>query len=64
MDDFYYEWKPSWAYHKIDTFAVSKNERDTNEGTCKSMKNALYAQQYGKGPIGLKQCRTAKISSV
>jgi len=42
MDDFHNEWKPSCAYHKIDTFAVSKDEWDTKEGTGKSTKNALY----------------------
>jgi len=29
MDNFHYKWKPSHAYHKIDTFAVSKDEWDT-----------------------------------
>jgi len=34
--------KSSFAYDKIDTFAVCKDEWETNEGTGKSMKNALY----------------------
>jgi len=34
-DDFRYEWKPSHAYHKIDTFHGEK--RNTKEGTGKSM---------------------------
>ena len=29
-------------YHQIDTFAVSKDEWNTKEDTCKSVKNALY----------------------
>jgi len=33
---------------KSTIFMVSKDEWDTKEGTGKSMKNALYAQQYGK----------------
>jgi len=33
---------------KSTPFAVSKDEWDTKEGTSKSMKNALYVQQYGK----------------
>jgi len=48
MDDFHYEWKPSLAYHKFDTFVVSKDEWDTKEGTGKSMKNALHVQWYNK----------------
>jgi len=49
-DDFHYEWKPSRAYHKIDTFMVSKDKWDKEEGTGNSMKNELYVQlqQYGK----------------
>jgi len=35
MDNFYYKWKPSHAYHKIDIFAVSKDEWDTKEGAGK-----------------------------
>jgi len=42
MDDFR---KPSCAYHKIDTF---RGEQRWMEGCGKSMKNALYVQQYGK----------------
>jgi len=34
---------------KSTLFIVSKDEWDTKEGTDKSMKNALYAQWYGKG---------------
>jgi len=43
-DDFHYEWKPSRAYHKIDTFVVSKDEWNTKEDPGKSMKNALHVQ--------------------
>jgi len=43
-----FEWKPSCAYHKIDTFTVSKDEWDTKEGTGKYMKNALHVEQDGK----------------
>jgi len=45
MDDFYYEWKPSHAYHKIYIFVMSKDKWDTKG---KFMNNALYAQWYGK----------------
>jgi len=45
------ELKPSCAYHKINTFVVSKDEWDTKEGPGKSMKNALYVQQHGKRPL-------------
>jgi len=45
MADFRNKWKPSHAYHKIDTF---RGEWDTKEGRGKSMKNALHVQQYGK----------------
>jgi len=42
-------------------FVVSKDEWGTKERTGKSMKNALYVQQYGKkAPLGLKQCQTVK----
>jgi len=50
-DDFHYEWKPSHAYHKIDTFMESKDEWDTKEGTGNSMKNALHVQRYGKRDV-------------
>jgi len=43
-DDFHLELKPSRAYHKIDTFVVSKGEEDPG----KSMKNALHVQWHGK----------------
>jgi len=33
---------------KSTLFEVNKDEWDTNEGHGKSMKNALYVQQYGK----------------
>jgi len=38
------------AYHKIDTFVVSKHKWDKEEGTGNSMKNELYVhvQWYGK----------------
>jgi len=45
---FLYEWKPSHASTKLTLFVVSKDEWDTKEGTGKSMKKALYVQQYGK----------------
>jgi len=37
-DDFHYKWKPSHAYHKIDTFC---GELGHKEGPGKSMKNVL-----------------------
>jgi len=40
-DDFHGEWKPTTNRH----FCC---EWDTKEGTCKSIKNALYVHQYGK----------------
>jgi len=46
--DFHCKWKPSCAYHKLTLFIVSKDEWHTKEGTDKSVKNALYVQQYGK----------------
>jgi len=33
---------------KLIYFTVSKDEWNTKEGTCKSMKNALYVLQYAK----------------
>jgi len=48
MDDLPYKWKPSHAYHKINTFLVSKGEWDTKEDPGKSIKNALYVQRYSK----------------
>jgi len=33
---------------KSTLFMVNKDEWDTKEGHGKSMKNALYVQQYGK----------------
>jgi len=44
-DDFCNKWKPSRAYHKINS---EQNEWDTKEGRGKSMKNAFYVQWYGK----------------
>jgi len=44
-DDFFYKWKSSHVYQKIDTF---HGEWDTKEDTGKSMKNTLYVQWYGK----------------
>jgi len=53
MDDFCCKWKPSHTYYTLTLFAVNKDEWDTKEGTGKSMKNALYAQRYGKRhPLG------------
>jgi len=49
MANFYYEWKPSNVYYKIDTFMFSKVEWDIKEGTGKfMMKSALHKQQHGK----------------
>jgi len=45
MDDLFCKWKPSRTYHKL---TLSKDEWSTKEGTGKFMKNALYAQWYGK----------------
>jgi len=42
-----YEWKPSHAYHKIDTFR--SEQRWMGYKTGNFMKNALYVQWYGKG---------------
>jgi len=47
-DNFHYKWKPSRAYHKIDTFVVSKDEWDTKEGPGKSIKNAFQVWWYSK----------------
>jgi len=44
-DDFHNKWKPTT---KSTLFVVNKDEWDTKEGRGKSMKNALYVQQYGK----------------
>jgi len=41
-DDYHYKWKPSQAYHKINSFRVSKDEWGTKDSP------ALYAQQYDK----------------
>jgi len=43
MNDVHCKWKQSCAYHKINTM-----NGVTKEGPGKSMKNALYVQQYGK----------------
>jgi len=45
---------------KLTLFGASKDEWDTKKGPGKSMKNALYVQQYGKAPLKLKQCQTQK----
>jgi len=47
-DGFHYEWKPITCLPQNWEFAVSKDEWDTKEGSGKSIKNALYVQQYGK----------------
>jgi len=50
MDDFHYKWKPSHAYHKIDTFRGEQRWMG-HKGVhwySKSMKNALHVQRYGK----------------
>jgi len=36
------------ANHKSTLFTVSKDKWDTKEDTGRSVKNALYVQQYGK----------------
>jgi len=46
-DGFYYNWKPSRAYHKINSFLVSKDEWDTKEGheeyiVCNSMAKGTF----------------------
>jgi len=46
-DNFHFEWKPSYTT-KSTLFMESKDEWDTNEGTSKSMKNALHVQWYDK----------------
>ena len=48
MDDFRYEGKPSRATAKLIPFAVSKDEWDTKEDTCKSIKSAMYVLRYAK----------------
>jgi len=45
MDDYGSHYVPTT---KFTLFVVSKDEWDTKEGTDKSMKNALYGQQFGK----------------
>jgi len=47
-DDFNYKWKPSCAYHKINTFLGEQRLMGHKGGTDNSMKNALHVQQYGK----------------
>jgi len=47
---------------KSTLFMVSKDEWYTKEGTGKSVKNALYIQQYGKGAsLGEVMSYSAKI---
>jgi len=48
-DNFYYEWKPSRAYHKIDTFAVVKDEWDTKKGTGHPSKNGMNTCEWDNG---------------
>jgi len=50
-DDFCYKWKPSCAYHIIDTFVESKNNWDTKEGTGKPIACTVAWQ---KAPLRLK----------
>jgi len=59
-DDFHYKWKPSHAYHKIDTFRGEQDEWDTKEGPGKSCIACAVAPLM----IRLKQCWTAKKSSL
>jgi len=52
-------------YHKIDTFVVSKDEWNIKEDTVKSMKNALYVQQYGKSHLsGWKKIKPVDLAIV
>jgi len=44
MNHFCNKWMLPCAYHKINTFLVSKDEWDTKEGRGKSMKNALHVK--------------------
>jgi len=61
-DDFCYEWKPSRAYHRIDTFC---GEQRWMEGTGKSMKNVLCVWQYGKRHLlGWRDIEQQKIKLV
>ena len=49
MNNFRYIRREATMCHRqIDTFAISKDERDTKENTGKSVKNALYVLQYAK----------------
>jgi len=44
---------------------MSKDKRDTKEGTDKSMKNALYVQRYGKRHLsGWSDIKQKKIKPV
>jgi len=43
-DDFCYKWKPSRAYHKIDTFCGEQRWMDTKEDIGKSMKYSSMAK--------------------
>jgi len=55
-------------FHHVPTTKLSKDEWDTKEGTGKSMKNALYAQQYGKkhllgwGEVEQQKNQTCRLS--
>ena len=42
------ERKPSYAIAKSTLFVVSKDEWNTKEDSCKSIKNALYVLWYAK----------------
>jgi len=47
---------------KSTLFVVSKDEWNTKEGTDNSMKNALYAQWYGKRHLsGIKQQKKSSL---
>jgi len=62
-----YRWFPLWmeAIMCLKHFVVSKDKWDTKEGTGKSMKNALYAQWYGKWHLlGLSNIKQRKIKPI
>jgi len=50
---------------KLTLYTVRKDEWDTKEATGKSIKNALYAQQYGKRHLsGWNNVKQQKIKPV
>jgi len=64
-DNFQCKWKLSCAYHKFTLFVVRNDEWDTKEDIGKSMKNALYLQQYGRRSLlGWSKVNNKKIKPV